>query len=55
MEANAKIIRRIHEHKLRNKNRDQNKQTRVDCKNINKEYKQQMKVLVPNCSCPQNP
>jgi hypothetical protein len=54
MEANAKIIIRILEHNLRNKNREQNNQTHADYKNINKEYKQDMKFLLPNYSCPQN-
>ena len=40
METNAKISIRIHEHNLKNKNKDQNRQTRADCKNISKEHKQ---------------
>ena len=38
METNPKITTRIHGHALRNKNKDQNKQTHVDYKNINREY-----------------
>ena len=39
MEINAKITR-IHEHTLKNKNKDHNKWTHTDYKNINKVCKQ---------------
>ena len=40
MGTNAKTITKTHEHTLKNRNKDQNKQNHADYKNINKEYKQ---------------
>jgi hypothetical protein len=45
METNAKITTRTQGNILKNKNKDQNKQTHADCKNTNKGYKQYYKKI----------